>query len=82
MLCCMQREKLMISYDYSESRDVYSHEMYNKFDFEDFDDAQCNTEFRFVKNDIQRLADALQLPQKLFAPKEQWVRTLKVFAFC
>ena len=56
--------EFILLYNYSESQDGYSHEIYNKFDLEDFDDAQCNTEFHFPKYHIQRLADALRLPQK------------------
>ena len=41
--------EFILFYDYIESQDVYSHERYNKFDLEDFHDAQCNTEFRLAK---------------------------------
>lgn len=35
---------------------------YERFELVELTNAECNAEFRFYKNDIYKLADALQLP--------------------
>lgn len=41
---------------------------YKQFDLEDMTDYECNTEFRFLKNDIYKLAEVLRIPQEIICP--------------
>ena len=52
-------------YDVNNSRNDYTYWVYNKFNLEHVDDAECWSEFRFLKNDIYRLKDALEIPDVL-----------------
>ncbi len=40
------------------------HDSYNKFDIENFSDAQCKALFRFVKDDLIELSSLLALPHE------------------
>ena len=57
--------EFLLLWDYAESRDIYPYENYSLFNLQTFDNAQCLVEFRFTKPDIQRLADALHLSEKV-----------------
>ena len=37
---------------------------HERFELDELTNAECNAEFRFYKNDIYKLADALQLPDE------------------
>ena len=39
--------------------------IFERFDLENFDDAQCLTDFRIRKNDIFHLKECLQLPENI-----------------
>ena len=52
-------------YDVNNSRNDYPYWVYYKFNLEHLDDAECWSEFRFLKNDIYRLKDALKIPDVL-----------------
>ena len=43
---------------------------YEKFDLESMDPVECKAEFRFEKNDLPSLAEALQIPDTFFC--QQW----------
>ena len=38
---------------------------YDHFDVDTLDDAECNAEFRFLKNDIYFLRESLQIPENV-----------------
>ena len=44
---------------------------YPLFDLEKFSGGECNAEFRFFKNNIYSLVDALQIPDKVRCPNRQ-----------
>ena len=51
-------------YDVNSSANLlYPYENYRRFQLEEKDSAECKTEFRFDKNDIPFLAEALQVPE-------------------
>ena len=52
-------------YDVNNSRNDYPYWVYNKFNVEHLDDAEYWSGFRFLKNDIYRLKDALEIPDVL-----------------
>ena len=52
-------------YDVNNSQNDYPYWVYNKFNLEHLDDAECWSEFRFLNNDIYRLKDALEIPDLL-----------------
>ena len=41
----------------------FPYDCYGSFDLNDMDDSECLAEFRFHKNDVPVLLEALQLPQ-------------------
>lgn len=50
-------------YDAYQSKNPdFSYQHYTHFNLEDIDPAECKAEFRVEKQDLRRLADALQLP--------------------
>ena len=55
LFCCMMRTGQNPDFPYWN---------YERFELDELTNAQCNAEFRFYKNDIHKLADALQLPDE------------------
>ena len=50
---------------------------YPPFDLETFSDDECNTEFRFSKNNIYSLVDALRIPDEVRCPNRQSIDTFE-----
>ena len=44
----------------------FPYEDYERFDLDATDDTECKAEFRFMKNEIPRLAEALDIPGTFF----------------
>ena len=49
----------------NKSRKIHPYWDFERFDLENFDDAQCLTDFRIRKNDIFCLKECLQLPENI-----------------
>ena len=62
-------EEFMLLYDYNLSREIYPYWRYERFNLDSYDDGQCLTEFRFLRRDLETLADALQIPEKIVCPQ-------------
>ena len=52
-------------YDLNKSREIFPFWKFEKFNLESLDEAQCRTEFRFIKSHIYELAVALNMPEKI-----------------
>ena len=50
---------------------------YPPFDLEKFSDDERNTEFRFSKNNIYSLVDALRIPDEVRCPNRQSIDTVE-----
>ena len=55
-------EFLLLYNSYSSENLYLPHHLYPECDFQNFNEDECWTEFRFKKADIPRLARALQIP--------------------
>ena len=56
-------EEFLILYDAYQSKNPdFSYECYALFSLDDIEPAECKAEFRVEKQDLPRLAEALQLP--------------------
>ena len=55
-------EEFLFLYDINQSKNDYCYWAYDKFDLETMNDAETWSEFRFLKNNLFRLKDALKLP--------------------
>lgn len=58
-------EEFVLLYDANISREVYPYWKFQRFDLDELNDVQCKTEFRFAKNDVIRLTESLQIPEKI-----------------
>ena len=47
----------------------FSHDVYDRFDLENMEEAECKSEFRVEKHDITFLAEALGLPETFTCPQ-------------
>lgn len=57
-------EELLLLWDINTSGNPeYPYKSYEAFNLEDQDDAECKSNFRFEKQDISILGDALQIPE-------------------
>ena len=56
-------EDFILLYGIRQSKNDYPYWEYERFDLEKMDDSETWSEFRFYKNDIYRLKDALRLPE-------------------
>ena len=57
--------EFVLLYDVNTSRNPeYPYWNYEPFDLDELTNAECNAQFRFYRNDIYKLADALQLPDE------------------
>ena len=58
-------EELLLLYDVNRSSNLdLPYDNYPPFDLEDMEDDECLAEFRVRKNDLPRLAEALQIPNE------------------
>ena len=55
-------EFLVLWENYESKNPDFPWDRYDPFTLVNMDEAECNTEFRVEKNDLQRLAEALQIP--------------------
>ena len=55
-------EEFFVLYDLNKSKIDYPYWKYDRFDLDTWDDTQCWYHFRFMKNDIYRLKEALHIP--------------------
>ena len=51
-------------YDANSSRESFPYWKFPDFNFDDWDNTECNTELRFAKSDVLVLLDALDFPEK------------------
>ena len=59
-------ETFVMLYDINKSKNFdYPYETYDSFDLDNVSDDECRSEFRFYKNDIFLLAEALNIPEVL-----------------
>ena len=58
-------EEYIILNELNESRESYPYWKYDRFDINNFDDAQCQVDFRFKKNDLATLVAVFGLPEKI-----------------
>lgn len=57
--------EFVLLYDANRSKNPdFPYWNYERFELDELTNAECNAEFRFYKNDIYKLADALQLPDE------------------
>ena len=57
-------EEFCLLYDVNRSKNPeFPYEEYGKFDLEEMDNSECKAEFRFRKEDIPVLAEALGIPE-------------------
>ena len=57
-------EELLLLYDLNRSDNVdLPYNSYPGFDFDDLEDDECRSEFRFYKNDLPFLAEVLGIPE-------------------
>ena len=63
----INEEEFLMLYDiYSTKNPDIPYWSYTKFDLDDMSDDECKCEFRFLRSDVYRLVDVLQLPQEIF----------------
>ena len=58
-------EEFLLLYDVNKSRDDYPYWSYDSFNLDNLDDSESWSEFRFLKNDIYRLKNVLQIPDRI-----------------
>ena len=60
----ISEDEFLLLYDANTSKNPdFPYDCYGSFDLNDMDDSECLAEFRFHKNDVPVLLEALQLPQ-------------------
>ena len=60
------KEEFVNLYDLNFSKNPdFPYWKYDHFDSDILDDAECNAEFRFLKNDIYFLRESLQIPENI-----------------
>ena len=75
-------EELLLLYDLNRSDNLdLPYNSYPGFDFDDLEDDECLSEFRFYKNDLPFLAEVLGIPEVVDAIKEVSVADWRLFAF-
>ena len=61
----ISEEEFVLLYDLNLSKNpLFPYWKYERFDLENFSDAEFKAEFRFVKSDIDVLAEALEIPER------------------
>lgn len=63
-------EELLLLLEENKSRNPeFSYDVYDRFDLENMEEAECKSEFRVEKHDIPLLAEALGLPETFTCPQ-------------
>ena len=58
-------EEFALLYDYNQSKPLYPYWKFDAFNFDSWNEVECETELRFKKNDLASLMDCLQIPEEL-----------------
>ena len=58
-------EHFALLYQNNQSRSIFPHWKFEKFNLENWDDTECYTELRFRKSDLPTLLNNLQIPEKI-----------------
>ena len=58
-------EEFALLYDCNQSKPLYPYWKFDAFNFDCWNEAECETELRFKKNDLASLMDYLQIPEEL-----------------
>ena len=61
----IDNEEFLLLYDVNKSRDDYPYWSYDSFNLDNLDDSQSWSEFQFLENDIYRLKNVLQIPNRI-----------------
>ena len=76
-------QKFLLLYDINRSSNPdYDYRNYNLIDFQALPEDECYTEFRFQKNDMQRLKQALHIPHEIICRNYNNVRADGMEALC
>ena len=59
-------DEFILLYEGNFKNPEFPYEDYERFDLDAMDDTECKAEFRFTKNEIPRLAEALDIPGTFF----------------
>ena len=63
-------EELLLLLDLNIARNPeFSHDVYDRFDLDEIDQAECKSEYRIEKRDIPFLVDVLGLPATFRCPQ-------------
>lgn len=77
----ISEDEFLLLYDVNTSKNPYfPYDCYGAFDLSEMDDSECLAEFRFHKDDVPVLLEALQLPQSFKC--HQGTICLFVFHLC
>lgn len=67
-------EELLLLYDLNSSKNLdLPYWRYDKFDLDTLTDAECKSEFRFLKHDIYTLLEELNAPEKIVCENRFYV---------
>ena len=67
----ISEDEFLLLYDVNTSKNLdFPYECYGSFDLNEMDVSECLAEFRFHKNDVPVLLEALQLPQSFTCHQE------------
>ena len=67
----ISEDEFLLLYDVNTSKNAdFPYDCYGSFDLNEMDDSECLAEFRFHKNDVPVLLEALQLPQSFTCHQE------------
>ena len=67
----ISEDEFLFLYDVNTSKNPdFPYDCYESFDLNEMDDSECLAEFRFHKNDVPVLLEALQLPQSFTCHQE------------
>lgn len=58
-------EEFLLLHEQNLSRQLFPYWKFNRFDLDTWDNVQCNSELRFKKEDIFRLYNVLEIPEKV-----------------
>jgi hypothetical protein len=65
---CLEEEGVIMLYDASILNSPYiPYKHYLKFNLDNLTADECLVRFRFEKDDISRLADAMRIPEKIYS---------------
>ena len=70
----IDNEELLLLYDLNSSKNLdLPYWRYDKFDLDTLTDAECKSEFRFLKHDIYTLLEVLNPPEKIVCENRFYV---------